>query len=140
MEQRIVFLCGRIREKANELLARELREQGLGDMVPSHGDVLASLYMEDGAKCSEIAARMHRTKATLTVLVDKLEKNGYVERRADPADKRVQRVWLTEKGRDAQVKFDAISASLRDRVQETLSPGELASLDSLLAKLLDGWK
>lgn len=139
-EQRIIFLCARLHEQANAFLAREIRRLGLSGIQPCHGDVLRILYEEDGARCSDIAARMHRTKATVTALVDKLEKLGYAERRPDSADGRAQRVWLTARGRAARGAFETISAGLAAKVEEPLAPGELALLDGLLARLVEGWE
>lgn len=91
--------AGRIVAHANRFLVSELRRRGVTDIVPSHGDILNYLLRHDGATSTDIAVGSHRTKPTVTVLVDKLIAAGYVERRRSTKDRRETEVWLTEKGR-----------------------------------------
>ena len=72
--------AGRIVAHANRFLVSELRRRGVTDIVPSHGDILNYLLRHDGATSTDIAVGSHRTKPTVTVLVDKLIAAGYVER------------------------------------------------------------
>lgn len=75
--------AGRIVAHANRFLVSELRRRGVTDIVPSHGDILNYLLRHDGATSTDIAVGSHRTKPTVTVLVDKLIAAGYVERRPE---------------------------------------------------------
>ena len=62
---------------------------------------------------SELAKQVHRTKSTVTALVEKLERNGYVLRIPDPEDSRGVLVRLTDKGRALEPAFEAISNGLQ---------------------------
>ena len=73
MKHDAVMLMGRIHELTQKWLRGELASAGLPGVAPSHGDVLALLFMKGEATMHELAAFAHRTKATTTVLVDKLE-------------------------------------------------------------------
>ena len=68
------------------------------------------------------------------MLVAKLARAGYVERRPDPADSRYTLVSLTEKGQNLRPAFEAISDGLDNMLRQRLSDGELAELSSLLKK------
>jgi DNA-binding MarR family transcriptional regulator len=57
------------------------------------------LAAHDGLKSSEVAARGWSTPGTVTSVVDTLVRDGYVERRRDPDDRRVVRLYLTDAGR-----------------------------------------
>jgi DNA-binding MarR family transcriptional regulator len=72
--------------------------QGTG-ISPAGLGVLRLLAARDGLKSSEVAARGWWTPGTVTSLVDTLARAGYVERRREPADRRVVRLYLTEAGR-----------------------------------------
>jgi DNA-binding MarR family transcriptional regulator len=61
--------------------------------------VLRVLVGTDGLKASEVAARAWSSPGTLTAVVNTLVKDGFVERRADPADRRVVRLHITDEGR-----------------------------------------
>src|SRR5579859_6948451 len=72
--------------------------QGTG-ISPAGLGVLRLLAARDGLKSSEVAARGWWTPGTVTSVVDTLVRDGYVERRRDPGDRRVVRLYLTELGR-----------------------------------------
>ena len=67
-------LISRIHEKGNRFITEQLKKNGIDGLVPSHGDILAVLYKYQKSTMKDIADRIHRTKPTVTVLVDKLEK------------------------------------------------------------------
>jgi DNA-binding MarR family transcriptional regulator len=72
--------------------------QGTG-ISPAGLSVMRLLAARDGLKSSEVAARGWWTAGTVTAVVDTLVRDGYVQRRRDPADRRVVRLYLTEAGR-----------------------------------------
>jgi DNA-binding MarR family transcriptional regulator len=72
--------------------------QGTG-ISPAGVGVLRLLAARDGLKSSEVAARGWWTPGTVTSVVDTLVRDGYVERRREPADRRVVRLYLTGAGR-----------------------------------------
>ena len=59
-------------------------------------DVLATLHRGEGIMQQELAARMLVTKGNVTGVVDRMEALGWIERRPDPEDRRVNRLYLTE--------------------------------------------
>ena len=124
--------AGRIVAHANRFLVSELRRRGVTDIVPSHGDILNYLLRHDGATSTDIAVGSHRTKPTVTVLVDKLIAAGYVERRRSTKDRR--EVWLTEKGRALEPMFYEVSEALSEEIARNLTPEETQTLELLLKK------
>jgi len=65
-----------------------------------HGQppMLFALWDEDGQTHTELAGRLHIQASTVTKMVQRMEKAGFVERRDDPDDQRVSRVYLTAAG------------------------------------------
>jgi DNA-binding MarR family transcriptional regulator len=61
-------------------------------------DLLASLHREDGQTLASLSRALLVTAGNLTGLVDRAERDGVVERRDDPSDRRLARVWLTAAG------------------------------------------
>ena len=66
---------------------------------PAGLGVLRVLLAGDGLKSSDVAARGWSSPGTLTSVVNTLVREGYVERRQDPGDRRVVRLYVTEQGR-----------------------------------------
>jgi DNA-binding MarR family transcriptional regulator len=78
--------------------AGTLAQAGLR-ISPAGLGVLRVLLAADGLKSSDVAARGWSSPGTLTSVVNTLVREGYVERRRDPGDRRVVRLYVTEKGR-----------------------------------------
>ena len=76
----ILSLISKIHEKGNRFIIEELKNNGVEGLVPSHGDILVCLYKNNKMTMKDIANCIHRTKPTVTVLVDKLEKLEYLKR------------------------------------------------------------
>ncbi len=73
----------------------------MSDLRPTHGCVFR-FVREDGMRLTELASHAGITKQSAGELVDDMVDLGYVERIADPADKRAKLICLTERGREAQ--------------------------------------
>jgi MarR family transcriptional regulator, organic hydroperoxide resistance regulator len=61
--------------------------------------VLRLLMDEDGLKSSEVADRAWSSPGTVTAVVNTLARDGFVERKPDEADRRIVRLYLTDRGR-----------------------------------------
>ena len=136
----IIHLSGRLTAGANALIARELLTRGIADVVPAYGDILVALFDNDGMTMTDLAVHTHRTKSTISVLVVKLEKLGYVTRSQNEADRRVSNVFLTEKGKNLKPVFQAVSREIDSTLASGLNEDEAQTLESLLAKALAAFK
>ena len=66
-----------------------------------------------------------------------LERDGLVERRADPSDARATRIFLTERARELQPVAEKVLGELDARVAETVSSRARASLKAALRQIAD---
>jgi DNA-binding MarR family transcriptional regulator len=82
------------------VMLSELRRELDDEITLARFDLLASLNREDGQKLAELSRALLVTAGNVTGLVDRAERDGVVRRLPDPADRRVVRVWLTDRGRD----------------------------------------
>ncbi|MBU2547221.1 MAG: MarR family winged helix-turn-helix transcriptional regulator [Proteobacteria bacterium] len=139
INDRSIFYIARISDKANRLLIRELKKHGLQGLAPSHGDIMVALFKKQKVPMKELARIIDRDKSTVTGLVDKLVRLGYLEKQADPADQRVQIVSLTEKGGRLIPDFITISITLQERFGRGLDDEEKETLVRLLKKVNDAW-
>lgn len=132
----MLSLVSKIHEKGNRFIIEELKNNGAEGLVPSHGDILVCLYKNSKMTMKDIANCIHRTKPTVTVLVDKLEKLGYLKREASNEDNRSTNIVLTQKGEDFQTTFEKISKDLNEMLYKNLSPEESELIEKLLRKVL----
>ncbi|MDF2958273.1 MAG: transcriptional regulator [Paenibacillus sp.] len=70
------------------------------EVYPGQPPLLFALSKQDGQSQKELAERLHIKPATITVMLNRIEKHGLVERRPDEKDQRISRVYLTGKGRE----------------------------------------
>ena len=99
----LLSLISKIREYGNHFIIEELKKNGAKGLVPSHGDILACLYEQNKMTMKDISEKIRRTRPTVTVLVDKLEKLGYVKRETSKEDNRYTYIVLTKKGLDFKI-------------------------------------
>jgi DNA-binding MarR family transcriptional regulator len=94
------------------------------EMTLARFDLLANLRRDDGQTLAALSRALLVTAGNVTGLVDRAERDGMVERRADPDDGRVGRVWLTRRGVSL---IDALLPHHANQIHELL--GELSSDD-----------
>ena len=79
-------------------MKRGFIEAGIGFVRPAYLGSLMSLWREDGLKVIDLGRRAGLEPSTMTGLLDRMERDGLVERRPDPADRRVLKIFLTATG------------------------------------------
>ena len=129
-----LYLISRIREAANRFIVQELEANGIKGVVPSHGDILVVLYTCEKCTMKELAQKIHRTKATLTVLVDKLIALKLIEKEKSSQDNRVTYIRLTPLGESYKGVFEKISCELNNLLFKDFSEEETKTLVTLLEK------
>ena len=112
---------------------------GFSDLRPSHGNVLEPLSYVDGQRLNELASRAGMTPQSMGELVDDLERRGYVERRADPADRRAKRVHLTEKGRATRAVAAQAVTEMEGRLEALLGRATYVQLRAMLTQIVDAY-
>jgi DNA-binding MarR family transcriptional regulator len=93
------------------------------------------LWEKDGLTVGEIGSRLHLDNGTLTPMLKKLEKQGYVDRRRDPDDERRVVVYLTDSGRALKAKLADVPRQIGRCMP--LEPDEAHTLYRILYKILD---
>ena len=129
-------LAARLSDATQAELFERLAEQGHGDLRPRHGGVLAYLD-EDGIRPTELARLSGRHKQVVGRLVDELEDLGYVDRRADPADRRAKLIVPTERGLEAMRLADGIVAEIERRHAEAAGRKTYAEFRNVLRSIVE---
>ncbi len=84
----------------------------------------------------DIAQKINRTKPTVTALINKLEKLGYLKREVSSQDNRYTNIVLTKKGENFKPVFEKISKDLNEMLYKNLSAEEADILEELLRKII----
>jgi DNA-binding MarR family transcriptional regulator len=115
-------------------MLERLHEQGFTDLDPAHLIVL-QYPGPQGARPSELAARLRMSKQALNYQLGQLERLGYLERRPDPDDLRSKRIVLTPRAESAvPVIRDAVAEVEADWAR-ALGPERFGELREVLIEL-----
>lgn len=112
---------------------RSIRE--LGFASDSDFALLEALYAKGALPVNTLGRKLLLTSGSITTAVDRAVKQGWVRRTADPADKRVALVELTDCGRERARQALRVHFRNLAGVMGGLEPGEQAQLAALLRKL-----
>lgn len=126
----LVMLFKTHRQLAGELLA----ELGL---YPGQELLLMALARQEGVAQVDLGACLGVEPPTVAKSLQRLERAGLIERRPDPRDARILRVFLTDDARALRGRVAAIWQELDDRMLKGVSEVEQAFLRRLLVQLRD---
>jgi DNA-binding MarR family transcriptional regulator len=112
----------------------DARARGLG-LTRAQWQVLAVLRMQEGVNQAALADALDLEPITVGRLIDRMEEAGWVERRADAADRRMHRLHITERARPMMVQLEAVSGDLLAEAFHGLSARERDGLLDLLARI-----
>lgn len=132
-DRRIYFLLASGQRRVQRWVEGEMLRQG--GLTAAQSGVLFFLGKADGALIGETADAVDVGPSAMTGLVDRMERAGLVERRADAADGRAQRLWLTDKGRAALAQVKAGLEALNNRLNEGFDEAEMAVVSRWLKGL-----
>jgi len=89
----ICFRLGKVVRIVTKAYREEIASYGM-----THGQffMMVAIMEEDGLLPSELADKTAQDRATTTGLLDRLEKEGWIERKPDKIDRRSFRIYLTK--------------------------------------------
>ncbi len=128
----IGYLIARTHKTLRKKFKEILSEFGL---TPPQLGVLQRLYEEDGRSASKLTDQLFSDRSTIMAIIDKLQEKGFVRREPDRTDRRVNRIFLTEKARRIQPDLLAQTEQLHDAITNVLSPMQRKILVNSLKKL-----
>lgn len=130
-ERRYVWLLSRAQKRLHRHLEQRAEAQA-GISVVQAGALFA-LQREDGAISSELAGQLDIAPSAMTGLADRMGRGGLLERRVDEQDKRINRLWLTDHGREVAERARAELAPLNRTLAEGFSDEEMRVVSRWLA-------
>jgi len=111
-----------------------IRFHGIQGITPPQLFILRMLWMEDGMPLNYLASIAKVSRATMTGIIDTMEKNGFVVRASNPNDERSKLVYLTNKGNEVKQYKPPIDLNIYDFFKD-FKPEEVENLNQLLEKL-----
>ncbi|SMH47434.1 MarR family winged helix-turn-helix transcriptional regulator [Mesorhizobium australicum] len=105
------------------------------DLKIAQLDLLMNLYRHPGTSQHDIARKLLVGRSNVTMLMPQMEKQGLIRREGDARDKRVLRLYLTEKGEDVLLKALKAYTALIDRVMASSTPAQCDAMGDQMRKI-----
>ncbi len=112
---KLFIVLSRAFKALNEEINQHIQAQGLH---PTEFGVLELLYHKGDQPLQKIGDKILLASGSITYVVDKLEKKGYLRRSACPNDRRVTYAQITDEGREL---IDRIFPEHENRIHELMS-------------------
>lgn len=129
---RIAFEISQLGGLAAERFAERLAPLGL---TPAHAGLLRAVAADEGRSQQALAGQLGLLPSRLVALVDELERDGVLERRRNPRDRRHHALHLTEPGRALLRKLGRVAVAHGEDLLAPLDDTERTALGDLLGRL-----
>ena len=134
IEQSIIFTLA----KAYQHVTADFKEEFEGcGITPPQFILLAFLWEKEGLSQVELSQVTKIDRASMVGIIDRLEKSGFLTRQTCSEDRRINRVWLTDKGKSLEQEFCQVACRVMDRITVRITPEGCVRLQDLLVKLLN---
>ncbi len=117
------------------LITEEFSDISINDM-----HIIEAIGVDEPKRSGTVAKLMSVTLGTLTKAIDALTRKGYVVRVRDEEDKRVVKLSLTAKGKEAYYHHEQFHSHMIEHIKDGITNEELKVLATALAKLTDYFK
>jgi len=109
----IVFFLAKAYQKAHGRFKERLKPYGLTNMQHL---VLEALWYQEGFTAAELGKNLILDKATMSGVIDRLAEGGWLERRPDPEDGRVQRLYPSTRANDMKEELIGVRQAVNDEL------------------------
>lgn len=135
------FLISKVQKLSRGIFAKLLREYKAVEITPAQGRVMFPLWNSTKDKLSfhDLLKMTSLSKATLSHLLDNLEKTGHIKRirpRGDE-DKRTVFIKLTNEDKALQKKYIDVSNQMKDLYYKGFTEEDIDEFEKYLKRLLD---
>jgi len=126
--------------RIEEYERRIIEKSELSKLSPRQRYYLDEIYHMEQPTLTEIAEKIEVSKPSVTALIYKLEKTGYIKKLRSETDKRSSHILLTEKGKKLAELHDRVHYRFANIIEGFLSDSELKQLLKLLKRVIEKTK
>ena len=105
------------------------------DLTKEQMIVLKRLHNDDGLSQNELAFLTLRNKSSLTRLLSKMEQKEYITRQQSKADKRINNVYLTQKGKEVFHLTKPVIKRMITKMEKNITTSEKKQIITILKKI-----
>ncbi len=126
-----IYLIFTAQHLLKNYLITALKENGIR-ITPAHSTILFLLEKNGPQTMTDLSQGLHLDNSTITGLIDRLEKTGFVQRADHPHDRRKWRVSISKEGLDEIAKARTVIGRINKEIESGFSKEDLAVLHRIL--------
>jgi DNA-binding MarR family transcriptional regulator len=130
------FLMAKIRQVGERIFVRRSKQYGI-EINPAQGRIMFALWQNDGISINELAKKTRLKKSTLTSMLDRLERMGYIRRQRSKKDRRKILIKRTEKDRTMEKKYVEVSEEMTRLFYKGFSKSQIDRFEKDLERILN---
>lgn len=131
------FLMAKVHQTAGRIFNKLLKKYQIEEINSAQSRILFVLWEKDNIPISELSEKTQLEKSTLTCMLDKLENDGFIIRLPSKEDRRKILIQRTEKDKQFQEKYLAISDEMNNLFYKNFSELEIDLFEKSLQIILD---
>jgi len=126
----------KIRQVGGRISERILKKHDV-ELNSAQGRIMFALWQKDGVSINELAKKTQLKKSTLTSMLDRLERMGYIRRQRSKKDRRKILIKRTEKDRTMEKKYVEVSEEMTRLFYKGFSKSEIDRFEKDLERILN---
>lgn len=130
------FLISQIKQVQGRVFEKILAGSGIDEFNGAQGRILYVLWQEDSLPIVEISRRTGLAKTTLTSMLDRLEKSGFLTRTPSKGDRRQFIIQLTQKAWDLSLQYNKVSDEMGELFYAGFTNDEIEGFEYMLNRIL----
>lgn len=140
LENTLYSSIARLYHKNRCFMDEQLRKRGITELGFSHIRIIIILHIFKVLSMKEVTEKISKDKSTVTILVNKLEKKGYLRKKVCEEDRRVTYLELEEKAKEILNIIFEVSDIFQNRVENILDEEERKMFIKIMSKLIENWE
>ena len=133
-------LLSQVHQVCTRVWNKILRENNMADLEGARGRIIFALWGNDGVPIKTLCEKTSLDKSTLTGIIDRLERDGYIERKPSETDKRSTLISLTGKEQEFAKNIQKVSNQMNEIFYKGFTDEEITQFDKMLARILENCK
>jgi DNA-binding MarR family transcriptional regulator len=130
------FLVSKIKQISERIFDKKLKAYQIGDLNAAQGRIIFSLWRQDNIPISELAHKTALGKTTLTSMLHRLTRYGYIIKTDDKKDSRKAIISLTRKSKSLESRYQSVSKEMTDLFYRGLNDRQIDEFEATLRKIL----
>lgn len=126
----------KIRQVGGRISERILKKHDV-ELNSAQGRIMFALWQKDGVSINELAKKTQLKKSTLTSMLDRLERMGYIRRQRSKKDRRKILIKRTEKDRTMEKKYVEVSEEMTRLFYKGFSKNQIDRFEKDLGRILN---